>query len=165
MIKIYVILATVITVWLLYVVWKAKERISYLEREQVDIIDTMAWKHESNLKLIKKTVQKRISTLEKNIKQQQAAAKAEKKDAADAIASLERQLVESRNSCRIWYFCATVTHSLALPKTILVVAPDRKTAINLVNNTYNLEDSEIIYTVTGLKDKTARIVTTGECVL
>jgi len=162
MIKIYVIVTTIIILWLLYLQYTARKKISFLEEEEADIISTMAWKHESNLVLLKKTIQKRINTLEKTVKQQQADIKRSKKDSAEEITILKQQLAESRNSCKLWYFCATAAHSLALPKTILIVAPNRQTAVTLVNNQYNLEDCEIVYTVTGLRDKTTRIVMTGD---
>ena len=161
MIKTYAILITITALWFLYLLYRTRSKVSRLEQEELEIIDTMAWKHESNLTLIKKTVQKRIRTLEKTVKQQEADIIKERKDNAEEIATLKQQLAESRNNCKLWHFCATAMHSLALPKTFLVVAPDRKTAVTLVNSHYCLEDCELVYTITGLRDKTTRIVTEG----
>lgn len=114
-------------------------------------IEDLVWKHDSNLALISKNVNKRFQNFEKRNKENAAALKAAAADYAQKESQIKeqaKQMVAKALQYKVWKFNIKKGQENRMhPDRIIVIAESKKDAVLLIRSKFCLDNIEDKYDI------------------
>lgn len=143
---IIVVLLTVV-----YHNYKLVQQLKDTEEHYNATVENMAWIHDSNLQLLKKTVKTRVANLEKRNKElekEYRTSLAVNRETEQKLKKDHEEFVTEITRYKVWKFIVkTGMEASVYPDRLIVIADSKKAAEQLVEQKFNLENVSMIYDI------------------
>lgn len=128
-----------------------KSKLKSKDDEHKREIETLVWKHDSNLKLLQKTVKTRVSNLTKQNREKEEECKltvAAIKNKETEIKRSYEDTISKVTKYKVWKLTVKQgMESTVYPDRAIIIADSRETAEHLITLKYSLDDVNIIYDI------------------
>lgn len=148
---IFTVTAACIVLTVLYYNYKATQDFKAEAERYKQRTESLAWNHDSNLKLLQKIVKTRVAALEKRNRELEKKHKVSETELREQEQKLKKEyenFITEVTRYKVWKFSVkTGMEASVYPDRMIIIADSKETAKQLVTEKYDLEDVALIYDI------------------